>query len=99
MGRGINVSRLSSARLGLLLAMALTRRLAVRIGALLLPGAMLPAGPGRYRAVGLELLEPPASRSDDAARALAREALRSVEPLIRTYADDWLMFHPVWPEG
>lgn len=74
-------------------------RLAVRTGALLLPGAMLPAGPGRYRAIGLELLEPPASRSDDAARALAREALRSVEPLIRTYADEWLMFHPVWPEG
>lgn len=74
-------------------------RLAVRTGALLLPGAMLPAGPGRYRAVGLEVLEPPASRSDGAARSLAREALRSVEPLIRTYADEWLMFHAVWPEG
>ena len=25
------------------------------------------------------------------------EVLRLMEPIIRTYADDWLMFHPVWP--
>jgi len=28
---------------------------------------------------------------------LAREVLRQMEPVIRANADDWLMFHAVWP--
>lgn len=74
-------------------------RLAIRTNSLVLPGVVLPDGPGHYRAEALELLEPPTARTDEAALGLAREVLRRMEPVIRAYADDWLMFHPVWPDA
>jgi lauroyl/myristoyl acyltransferase len=74
-------------------------KLAIRTKSMLLPGVLLPAGPGHYRAEALELLEPPTERTEEAVHSLAREVLRQMEPVIRSYADDWLMFHPVWPGG
>lgn len=74
-------------------------RLAIRTNSLLLPGVILPDGPGHYRAEALEILEPPRDRSDAAASRLAREVLRQMEPVIRKYADHWLMFFPIWPDA
>jgi lauroyl/myristoyl acyltransferase len=72
-------------------------KLAIRTNSMLLPGVVLPDGPGHYRAEALELLEPPTERTEEAAHGLAREVLRQMEPVIRANADDWLMFHAVWP--
>lgn len=74
-------------------------RLAIRTNSLLLPGVIIPDGPNHYRAEALELLEPPKEHTDAAAIGLAREALRQMEPVIRAYADHWLMFFPVWPDA
>ncbi len=74
-------------------------KLAIRTNSYLLPGVIIPDGPGHYRAMALELMEPPTEHTAAAAHALAREVLRRMEPIIRTYADDWLMFHPVWPDA
>jgi hypothetical protein len=49
--------------------------------------------------MALELMEPPTEHTAAAAHGLAHEVLRLMEPIIRTYADDWLMFHPVWPDA
>jgi KDO2-lipid IV(A) lauroyltransferase len=73
-------------------------KLAIRTNSFLLPGAILPDGPNHYRAEALEMLEPPKERTDAAVTGLAREVLRQVEPVIRAYADHWLMFFPVWPD-
>jgi lauroyl/myristoyl acyltransferase len=74
-------------------------KLAIRTNSLLLPGVILPDGPGHYRAEALEMLEPPKERTDGAVTGLARQVLRQVEPVIRAYADHWLMFFPVWPDA
>lgn len=74
-------------------------KLAIRTNSMILPGVVLPDGPGHYRAEALELLEPPAERTEEAAHGLAREVLRQMEPVIRANADDWLMFHAVWPDA
>lgn len=71
-------------------------RLSVRTGAPLLPGAVIPIGPGRYRTIAGELIDPPSASGDDAARRLAQQALDQIEPLVREYLDEWLMFFPVW---
>jgi KDO2-lipid IV(A) lauroyltransferase len=71
-------------------------RLAVRTGAPLLPGAVIPIGPGRYRTIAGDLISPPPAGSEDAARQLAQLALDQIEPLVREYLDEWLMFFPVW---
>jgi lauroyl/myristoyl acyltransferase len=73
-------------------------KLAIRTNSLLLPGAILPVGPGHYRAEALEILEPPLERTDAAVSGLARQVLQQMEPVIREYADHWLMFFPVWPD-
>jgi len=74
-------------------------RLAIRTHSLLLPAVVLPDGPNHYRAEALEMLEPPKERTDAAALGLARDVLRQMEPVIRAYADHWLMFFPVWPDA
>ena len=74
-------------------------KMAIRTNSLLLPGVILPDGPGHYRAEALEMLEPPKERTDAAVTGLAREVLRQMEPVIREYADHWLMFFPVWPDA
>ncbi len=74
-------------------------KMAIRTNSLLLPGVILPDGPGHYRAEALEILEPPKERTDAAVTGLAREVLRQMEPVIREYADHWLMFFPVWPDA
>lgn len=71
-------------------------RLAVRTGAALLPGAVIPIGPGRYRTIAGELIYPPSATSEEAARRLAQQALDQIEPIVREYLDEWLMFFPVW---
>lgn len=74
-------------------------KLAIRTNSYVLPGVIIPDGPRHYRAMALELIEPPTQQTAAAAHGLAREVLRLMEPIIRTYADDWLMFHPVWPDA
>jgi KDO2-lipid IV(A) lauroyltransferase len=74
-------------------------KLAIRTNSFVLPGVIIPDGPRHYRAEALELMEPPTEHTEAAAHVLAREVLRRMEPIIRTYADDWLMFHPVWPDA
>jgi lauroyl/myristoyl acyltransferase len=74
-------------------------RLAIHTNSLVLPGVILPDGPNHYRAEAQELLEPPRQRGDAAAVSLTREVLRRIEPVIRAYADHWLMFFPVWPDA
>ena len=74
-------------------------KLAIRTNSYVLPGVVIPDGPGHYRAMALDLMEPPTEHTAAAAHGLAREVLRLMEPIIRTYADDWLMFHPVWPDA
>lgn len=74
-------------------------RLAARTGAALLPGAVLPLGPGRYRTVAGELIYPPESTDEGTARRLAQAVLDQVEPMVRQYADEWLMFFPVWVDA
>ena len=74
-------------------------KLAIRTNSLLLPGVILPDGPGHYRADALEILEPPTERTDAAVSGLAREVLRQMESVIREHADHWLMFFPVWPDA
>ena len=71
-------------------------RLAVRTGAALLPGAVIPLGPGRYRTIAGDLIYPPSGGSEDAARRLAQQVLDQIEPMVREYLDEWLMFFPVW---
>jgi KDO2-lipid IV(A) lauroyltransferase len=73
-------------------------RLAIHTNSLVLPGVILPDAPGHYRAEALGLLEPPTARGDAAAMSLTGEVLRRIEPVIREYADHWLMFYPVWPD-
>jgi lauroyl/myristoyl acyltransferase len=71
-------------------------RLAVRTGAALLPGAVIPMGPGRYRTIAGELIYPPSATGEDATRRLAQQAVDQIEPIVRAYLDEWLMFFPVW---
>jgi lauroyl/myristoyl acyltransferase len=72
-------------------------KLAIRTNSLLLPAVILPDRPNHYQGEALEMLEPPKERTDAAVTGLAREVLRQMEPVIRAYADHWLMFFPVWP--
>jgi lauroyl/myristoyl acyltransferase len=74
-------------------------KLAIRTNSLLLPAVILPDRPNHYQAEALEILEPPKERTSAAVTSLAREVLRQMEPFIRTYADHWLMFFPVWPDA
>ena len=74
-------------------------RLAVRTGAALLPAVVTPLGQGRYRTVAGELMYPPSSQDEAAARGMAQAALDQIEPIVRQYADEWLMFFPVWPDA
>jgi hypothetical protein len=60
---------------------------------------IVPDRPNHYQAEALEILEPPKERTDAAVTGLAREVLRQMEPVIREYADHWLMFFPVWPDA
>jgi KDO2-lipid IV(A) lauroyltransferase len=73
-------------------------KLAIRTNSFVLPGVIIPDGPRHYRAEALQLIEPPTEHTEAAAHGLAREVLRRMEPIIRAHADDWLMFHPVWPD-
>ncbi|MCX6072244.1 MAG: lysophospholipid acyltransferase family protein [Chloroflexi bacterium] len=74
-------------------------KLAIRTNSLLLPAMIVPDRPNHYQAEALEILEPPKERTDAAVTGLAREVLRQMEPVIREYADHWLMFFPVWPDA
>jgi len=74
-------------------------KLAIRTNSLLLPAVILPDRPNHYQGEALEILEPPKERTDAAVTSLAREVLRQMEPVIRAYADYWLMFFPVWPDA
>jgi KDO2-lipid IV(A) lauroyltransferase len=74
-------------------------KMAIRTNSLLLPAMIVPDRLNHYQAEALEILEPPKERTDAAVTGLAREVLRQMEPVIREYADHWLMFFPVWPDA
>ena len=74
-------------------------RLALRAAAPIMVGGTFHDETGRYRAVLLELLE--TELFADKAKGdveLAQEVMRIHEGFIRQRPDQWLMFHPVWPE-
>jgi lauroyl/myristoyl acyltransferase len=74
-------------------------RLAWRTGAPVLVGISQPTGEDRYLARLAGLLEPDRSKDEmTAARQLAQKAIGLLEGFIRQRPQDWLMFHPVWPE-
>ncbi len=75
-------------------------RLALRSGAAILAGAVMPSGDGRYRVMAAGLIEPKRGEGNEPRRAvrLAQQALALIEPLVRARPEEWLMFFPLWPE-
>lgn len=77
-------------------------RMALRTDAYLQVGAALKQGAGHYRIVPGPRLKPEIQHGEEeetAARRAAMEALKAMEPLIRSRPEEWLMFMPVWPEA
>ncbi len=75
-------------------------RLASRTGAYILPGICQSDGPGRYRVVGGDLIDPrDFGEGDRAVLAIAQHVLTTLEGFIRQRPEEWLMFFPVWPDA
>lgn len=74
-------------------------RLALRAAAPIMAGGTFLDPTGRYRAVLLDVLETdPFQDKPNGELELAQEVIRIHERFIRQRPDQWLMFHPVWPE-
>lgn len=76
-------------------------RLALRSGALILVGASLQEGQDRYRVEAGELIDPGqdgGSAAQDAIREVTQHVAHVMERFIRRRPEEWLMFHPVWPQ-
>ena len=69
--------------------------LALRAGAVILPGFVVCEPGGRYRLIFEPALDP---RELGGVRAGVNACLAVLEKYIRRYPDQWLVFEPMWPE-
>jgi KDO2-lipid IV(A) lauroyltransferase len=71
--------------------------IALRTGAAVVPVFAMPVGPGRYRAIYGEIIEPsPGLEGPEAARALTARCTAVLERQIREHPHLWLWMHQRW---
>jgi len=74
-------------------------RLAIMAKARVMVGVCQSLGEGKYRVVPGGLLDSTKyERHGDGPRRMAQDVLAVLEPFIRARPEEWLMFHPLWPD-